>query len=315
MTPLSLLSPHQPADPRLAVDVARRIGADDETAHVAPDQAPDAIARAVHHHVLQPEVANLGAGARGAEQPSLARPFAVQAGDGAAVALELGVEARVRAADRFPAGGEVPEGVAIADGAAAVGVEVQVGGQLVAGAACGGAAHAGDGGEGRCVGVFAGRGGHAVAVQVVAHRVQLVQVPDLDEPVVVVVVVAEGQRLGERIDPAYSGRTRSGCAGAERVEGGEEAGPLDAGVTEVVGMGGAVLIAAGAEGVAEVWVALGLVTLDNGSPSRRRTGRRSCPPACRHRTSRSSRPRRRVPRRGGCWCCPGRPRWRWSRES
>ena len=92
-----------------------------------------------------------------------------------------------------PALAVVPVGVTGIGPAAAVGVKVQVRHQFVAAAAAGWAAHAaGRVGEGRGVVGLIARCYCSVSVQVPADGVQLVQVPYLDEAVIVRVVVRQG---------------------------------------------------------------------------------------------------------------------------
>ncbi len=148
-----------------------------------------------------------------AEQPDVvvaaARPVDEQVADRVVVALKGGHERlRPAVAQRLPAVAAVVVIVVGVDHRSAAGVaarvrvEVQVRVQLVARAVVvvgigggDGAAHARCGvGEGQRIVVGVGRIRGAVAVQVPADGVQLVQVYDLDQPVVVVVVVHHRRR-------------------------------------------------------------------------------------------------------------------------
>ena len=147
------------------------------------DERPDAAHPRVHH----PHIPDRPRGVDDVEQPAVERAAGDgQVGDGMAVAVEhRGVD---------PADGG-PVGVGIRGGhrAAAVGVEVQILLQFVAGADAAGAAHPGVGGD------VAGRerphirrgggGRRPVAVQIPTDGVQLIQIRDLDQPVIVVIVV------------------------------------------------------------------------------------------------------------------------------
>ena len=190
------------------------------------------VGRAIHHlRVRQPERTHHRAGAERREQPVVRGAAAdEQVADHVALAVERGVEVRrvrrrrVRA-DGQPAAAAVVVGVARVAGAAgvggpvAVGVEVQIVLQLVAGAVvvvgvggAGGAAHVGAVVAERLAparGVAGGRS--AVAVQIPAHGVQLGEGADLDQAVVVVVVVAA---LEHRVGAAVAQR-RVVRAGAE----------------------------------------------------------------------------------------------------
>ena len=179
----------------------------------------------------QREVADGGVVKPG-EQPQVIGPVPVneQVGDGVAVALEGGGEPG-RVADGNPAVAAVPVGIAVVGIAADVGVEVEVGGQLVAGAyrpirrvavpvmVGEAAAHAlRRVGEGSRVG-----GGFVniarvdvvpdqrVAVRIVADGVQLGEAVHLDEAVVVAVVV--GDRAGVRAGVLHRDRGAAGRAG------------------------------------------------------------------------------------------------------
>ena len=163
------------------VDTARRA--------VGPARQAPRVLPAGYVHVFQPQVADFAvldpalADADGGKQPHvvLVWPVDVQVGDGVPIPLENPVVLEGR-----PAHAAVPVVIAGVGAAAAVGVEVQVRLQLVARAAAG-AAHAGGRvGEG---GVIVGAATGAVPVRVPAHGVQLVQVVNLDQPVVVGVVV------------------------------------------------------------------------------------------------------------------------------
>ena len=171
-----------------------------------------------------------------AEQAEPGGPADEQVGDGVSVALEHGVEGD---ADGVPAAAAVPEVVGRGDGAVAVGVEVEIDDQLIAGAARVGAAHA-DEADGEC-GVVRGRarrGGFAVAVEVVADGVQLFERAYFDQPVAVGVVVHRrrslDQRLRQRIDGGGAVVIRA-CAIHRLVEpGGSAASPDDKGRSQVI---------------------------------------------------------------------------------
>ena len=203
--------PHQAAD----VGVARHRAARPRRLHPAPRRPRQRRRRTlladVHVGVRQPQRAHHGAAAQHREQPAVvAVAVDVEVVDGVAVAVEHGVEVgavagRPAAADGIPAAAAVVVGVARVAGAArvrrtvAVGVEVQVPGQLVAGAGGragdGRAAHVRAGvGEGAAgAGVVRGVAGRGtVAVQIPADRVQLRERGDLDQAVVVHVVVRAG---------------------------------------------------------------------------------------------------------------------------
>ena len=201
---------HQPADILDSRYAARHVAGAD-LAHVVPGQ-PRGQHGTRHVGVDQPDV------------PDLRRGIAEQAGkndrvrvdeeiaDRPPVALEDRTERILQqqppsncldagAADRRPAFAAVPVIVARIRTAAPVGVEVQVRRQLVADASAG-APHVDrplGKGSGRVVGppdrcVIQ----HAVAVQVVAHRIELGQVADIDEVIVIEVVVPDSSRDHDR---------------------------------------------------------------------------------------------------------------------
>ena len=177
---------------RAAADVDRldgSISVSGQGAHAEVEAARAAGRR--HGEVDQAQVRHAAAATQSIEHSPFAAAPHGQVGDRAVVAVEGGV---VLAADGRPVG----VGVAGVDRAVAVGVEVQVRGQLVAGAVAVGvrvrvrAAHVLPGrspGEGRGVARLVARGRRAVAVEVPAQRVQLGQRVDLDQAVVVGVVV------------------------------------------------------------------------------------------------------------------------------
>ena len=199
------VAPDQAADVAAAGDAARDVAGGDAT--LAPPNQPAGGVSGRDVDARQPQVADNRGGTRMAEQPNVVRAAAVdeQVGDGVAVALQGGGEGSALSADGLPAR---PGVVGVVPVAVAVLVEVQVGGQLVAGAArsgrrvgvavvvAGGAAHGGAGGRG---GQGIGEGGgvvggvgcrrRAVAVQVPADGVELGQGADLNEAVVVRVVI------------------------------------------------------------------------------------------------------------------------------
>ena len=122
-----------------------------------------------------------------------------QVADGVAVAVENGLERRDRRGsadsgsepDGGPALARVPVCIAGVGVAAAVGIEVQVGGQLVAVTSRAGAAHPGQrGGKGGVVVVgMTPVVNHPVAVKVPPDGVQLGQAGHLDQTVVIGVIV------------------------------------------------------------------------------------------------------------------------------
>ena len=169
---------------------------------------------AAHRGVLDAHIADGGAAAGVAEQAILLGSAAdVQVGDGVPVAFENGIKsfrsAEAAAVDRRPAGAAVPVGIAVVGPAVAVGVKVQVGHQLVAGAVAGGAAHSGPAagvavGKSAVVHIVAGDGGVAVAVIVVADGIQLRQGGNFNQAVVIGIVVGPvaGRFAGARRDSA-----------------------------------------------------------------------------------------------------------------
>ena len=140
---------------------------------------------AAHAGVDEPQIPDHGAALQTAEQPGeLAAVGDGQAGDGMAVAIEN----RPVTVDGRPVG----VGVGGCNHPVAVGVEVQIRIQLVAGAAARRAAHPGAGnreGKRGSVGGGVGRRRIPVAVQVPADGVQLVQIDHFDQPVIVAVIV------------------------------------------------------------------------------------------------------------------------------
>ena len=110
-----------------------------------------------------------------AEQPyAFLLPVDVQVGDGAAVAVELPGVGSGAVSDGFPAGAVVPVGVGGTDAGPALGVEVQVGGKLIAFAGFRAAQPRQVVGVSLLVLPGVQFVVFAVSVQVVAHGVQLV---------------------------------------------------------------------------------------------------------------------------------------------
>ena len=219
---------HQAARSAARPHRAARPDRRDETA-MHPDEPSGQVLRGLNADVRQAQRGDdrVRGGAR--EQPLVQPRAAVdeQVSNNVAVAVEsrrvVGRVVRRRRADGHPAGAGVVVRVAgVArdraagrrpGGAVAVGVEVQVVQELVApavvvvrvvrsGRAQAGAARIEARVQERARGVkarFVAGGRGAVAVQVPAHRVQLPQRRDVDQPVVVGVVVGA---LGGRIQPA-----------------------------------------------------------------------------------------------------------------
>ena len=199
------------------VDLAIRVHGN-YVAAVAAHQRPDLGRRrgTGDIDVQQPQVAQLARGH--SEEAHISRgPVDEEIADGMPVPVEDRLERRIcLRADGFPAAAAVPVGVPGVGLPAAVGVEVQVGGQLVAVAAIiRRAAHAagriGEGGV--VVGLVAG-GYRSIPVQVPADGVQLGQGLDLDQAVIVGVVVHHVRR-GAEACRKRAGRTR-GSSGDHR---------------------------------------------------------------------------------------------------
>ena len=152
-----------------------------------PGQYPEESRAAVHLRIDHPHIPDRPAAAQDIEQPPVHRPAADgQVADGMPVAVKhRGVS---------PPDGR-PVGVRIRGSHRhAVGGEVQIRRQFVPGAVPRRTAHPPAGGpvvagERPEIAGGSGGGGDAVAVQIPADGVQLIQVADLDQPIVVAVVV------------------------------------------------------------------------------------------------------------------------------
>ena len=119
----------------------------------------------------------------------------MQVGQLVPASVEGGGEVAAPGADRRPARTAVPVGVARIGAAVPVRVEVQVGGEFVAGAGIGRAAHVALGaGEGGGVAGSVAARCRSVTVEIPAHGVELGQVLHLDQPVVVGIVVVGRRR-------------------------------------------------------------------------------------------------------------------------
>ena len=190
-------SSHQPAN---AVPAGHRAGcvAVADGSVVSPDQAADVSALAGYVHGFQPHVANCAVGSgklKQADRPMIFKAD-MQVTDGVVVALKDDLGSLGSKLQGQPALTVVPVGVIGVDLPVLVGVEVQVGGQLIALASGLRAAHAGHGvGEGGTVAFVLGGDADAVTVRVPADGVQLGQTGHLDEAVVVGIIIAVAGRI------------------------------------------------------------------------------------------------------------------------
>ena len=199
---------HQPA-PVVHVHVAHQERLRlDHVPIVLPHQRPGRLysAATLDHGPVHRQVEHRAGPVQAAEQAQVIQvvPVDVHIVDPVPVAVEVPIEGR----DRFPALALIPEGVLVVEVPVSVAVEVQVCDQLVARAALDGTAHAYVRvREGR--GVVGGVGRRscrvviivvcrAVAVQVPPHGVQLLQIPDLDQAVVIGVVIRKRAAIGIR---------------------------------------------------------------------------------------------------------------------
>ena len=194
----------QPADAIVTRHQAARIGPPDRPVQAHAQQAADKVVPA-DTYIGQPHIANLMAArpvaADKAEQAHavIVRAVDIQVRDDMAVAVEGGgiaqpivIEPAIpqKLADRRPARTLVPVGVPPVRTAAAVGVEVQVGGEFIPFTAVGTTHLQRAFREGRVVGPPLLAIDKAVAVEVVAHRIELRQGANLDQRVIVDIVVA-----------------------------------------------------------------------------------------------------------------------------
>ena len=209
---VSEVSAHQSADAGVSRHPARDVAAGYGSA-VLSHQSADALI-AGYVHVRQPysfDVSASSAEQAGLDGVGCTRSLEVQVGDSVVVAVEGGAEPGAAGSDGQPAVAAPPSHVCLAGGVAVAVGEVEVLRQFVADAPGGRAAHAGRGvGERLGVGrqIVAER--QAVAVQVPADGVQLLQRAYLYEAVVVGVVVAglRGGVLGNRQRRERRGRYR-----------------------------------------------------------------------------------------------------------
>ena len=205
----------QAADEVVPRHAPRRVAAGDET-EVHPDQTANQIFACPHRNSCQPDAADAAGRSGLAEQAGAVHGVDVdeQVGDGPPVAVEGRGERSAVCTDGLPADAAVPVRVARVGTTAAVGVEVEVRGQLVPGTTVD--AHAaqpvdGIGERGAIRGRPAGR--HAVPVEIAAHRVELRQRIDLDESVVVGVVVDRRRRPHRDGETLHRARIRAGGVG------------------------------------------------------------------------------------------------------
>ena len=152
-----------------------------------PGQDPEECRAAVHLRINHPQIPDRPAAAQDIEQPPVHRPAADrQVADGMPVAVK---HRGVSSPDRRPVGVGIR-----GSHRHPVGGEVQIRRQFVPGAVPRRTAHPPAGspvvaGERPEIAGGSGGGGDAVAVQIPADGVQLVQIADFDQPVIVAIVV------------------------------------------------------------------------------------------------------------------------------
>ena len=190
--------PDQPADKLIRRHAARHVAVADLSVTAESDQ-PAHVRAARHIDVEQSEVADDTVADR-SEQPCGIESAAIdrldqQVADGMPVAVESRTERIEGITNGHPAVPVVPIGVACVGAPAGVGVEVQIRRQFVADTSVGAPHPRRSLDERRMVPAPVGlHVRRAIAVQVVAHGVELRQIANIDETVVVRVVVASARR-------------------------------------------------------------------------------------------------------------------------